>query len=81
VILLFLFVSRPRYIKIRNKNIFCRVIQYTKTSYQLNSVYGLVSGRFQHQELNTIDKMAGQGVIPNLTWFIPKKKKEKDLSF
>jgi len=59
------------------KRIYCRVIDHTRGGYQLASFYGLLSGRFQHQELNAVEGRAGQGEIPNLDRFTPTEAKKK----
>ena len=43
----------------------CRVIQHTTAGYQLNTKWGLLSGRFAHSDLNGVDDEVDE--IPKLT--------------
>jgi hypothetical protein len=47
------------------RRVFCRVVQHTRTGYQLNTVWGLLSGRFSHNQLNGVENDIGD--IPCLT--------------
>jgi hypothetical protein len=47
------------------KRVFCRVIQHTRTGYQLNTKWGLLHGRFEQSQLNGIDDDRGE--IPVLS--------------
>jgi hypothetical protein len=58
VLCLSLFLSELR-------RVYCRVVQHTSSSYQLVSKYGLISGRYQYNQLNGVDQdMSG---IPRMT--------------
>jgi hypothetical protein len=47
------------------RRLFCRVVQHTRAGYQLNTQWGLLSGRFQHTQLNGVDNDFGD--IPDLS--------------
>jgi hypothetical protein len=42
-----LFIPKPMRLTGEVKRVFCRVIQYARTGYQLNTKWGLLYGRFQ----------------------------------
>ena len=37
------------------RRVYCRVIQHTRAGYQLNTKWGLITGRHQHSQLNGVD--------------------------
>jgi hypothetical protein len=47
------------------RRVFCRVVQHTRGGYQLTTKWGLLSGRFQHTELNRVN--TDDGDIPHMT--------------
>jgi len=55
------------------RRLFCRVVQHTRAGYQLNTQLGLLSGRFQHSQLNGVDSDSGD--IPDLS--VQKAKNEQ----
>ena len=50
-----LFIPKPMRLTGEVKRVFCRVIQHTRTGYQLNTQWGLLHGRFEQSQLNGID--------------------------
>lgn len=52
------------------RRVFCRVIQHTHAGYQLNTKFGLLSGRYQHRELNGVDND-----IPDISMLTPTQAK------
>ena len=60
------------------RRVFCRVVQHTRGGYQLTTKWGLLTGRFQHIELNRVDHDIGVDEIPKLT--VQEAKKAKKLA-
>ena len=60
-----LFIPKPMRLTGEVKRVFCRVIQHTRTGYQLNTKWGLLHGRFEQSQLNGIDDDRGE--IPVLS--------------
>jgi hypothetical protein len=47
------------------RRVYCRVVQHTRGGYQLNTAWGLLSGRYPHDQLNGLETDTGE--IPRLT--------------
>ena len=60
-----LFIPKPMRLTGEVKRVFCCVIQYIRTGYQLNTKWGLLHGRFEQSQLNGIDDDRGE--IPVLS--------------
>jgi hypothetical protein len=56
-----------------SKRIYCYVVTLTRGGYQLNSYFGLISGRYPHSELNAADGQPGDGTIPRIEKLTPEE--------
>jgi len=61
-----LFIPKPFRLAGELLRVPCRVVQHTRAGYQLNSAWGLLSGRYPHNQLNRV--IGDTGIdIPSLT--------------
>jgi hypothetical protein len=60
-----LFIPKPMRLTGEVKRVFCHIIQYTWTGYQLNTKWGLLYGYFEQSQLNRINDDRGE--IPVLS--------------
>jgi hypothetical protein len=82
IIILFWILSKLRKTS-EIKRIWYQVIQYTRGGYQLNTMQGLLSGRHQYDQLNTVDTSTREGtipLIPSLTLTRTSKEKKVTLA-